>query len=339
MVGEAAVLHFCEVFGGSESEVNSLCRDKFEVKEGRPCRAEKSASSRLADKRCSWEPQLGTESMVNGHNRQLDGEKTEICFRILILQNILYSHASFLCLLVWGSSWFSVVNPSIDSSFRSRLFLLSNTDLLSVARGCDLDAWFIWSDESPNPESSICVVLFVFLMPALNWITLSFGELLLWHGDFWFFPSTWEAISLEACGFSPSPCLPNIPSLLIIPFCRRKWSMRLFSWGLGRGWDVEVKGTPVKGSFGGRPQVASLFWCSSRVVLSTDTPLGSSMGSSITSWVIGSRNSSGMETLLESDKKPTGNYKHCEKIHIFYYHKLYFIYNKKEIKHCLKTPS
>ena len=76
--------------------------------------------------------------------------------------------------------------------------------------------------------------------------------------------------------------------------------MRLFSCGLGRGWEVEENGTPVKGSFGGRPHVASLFWCSSRVELSTDTPLGSSMGSIITSCVIGSRNSSGMETLPES---------------------------------------
>lgn len=56
-----------------------------------------------------------------------------------------------------------------------------------------------------------------------------------------------------------------------------------------------MNGTPVKGSFGGLPQVASLFWYSSRVELSTDTPLGSSIGSIITSCVSGSRNSSGME--------------------------------------------
>lgn len=78
--------------------------------------------------------------------------------------------------------------------------------------------------------------------------------------------------------------------------------MRPFSWGLGTGRDVEVNGTPVKGSFGARPQVASLFWCSSRVLLSTDTPLGSSMGSTMTSWVIGSRKSSGTGSALESGK-------------------------------------
>lgn len=78
--------------------------------------------------------------------------------------------------------------------------------------------------------------------------------------------------------------------------------MRPFSWGLGTGRDVEVNGTPVKGSFGARPQVASLFWCSSRVLLSTDTPLGSSMGSTMTSWVIGSRKSSGTGSALESEK-------------------------------------
>ncbi|TNN50186.1 hypothetical protein EYF80_039610 [Liparis tanakae] len=82
------------------------------------------------------------------------------------------------------------------------------------------------------------------------------------------------------------------------------WSVRgTDSWGLGRGWEVAVNGTPVKGSFGGRPQVASLFWCSSSVLLSTDTPLGSSMGSSMTSWVIWSRNSSGMERLLGTGRK------------------------------------
>lgn len=78
--------------------------------------------------------------------------------------------------------------------------------------------------------------------------------------------------------------------------------MRLFSWGLGTGRDVDVNGTPVKGSLGGRPQAASLFWCSSRVLLSTDVPLGSSMGSTMTSWVIGSRNSSGTGSALEPEK-------------------------------------
>lgn len=48
------------VFSVSESGLTRFW-GKFEVKEGRPCRAEKRASSRLADKRCSWELQLGTE--------------------------------------------------------------------------------------------------------------------------------------------------------------------------------------------------------------------------------------------------------------------------------------
>lgn len=102
-----------------------------------------------------------------------------------------------------------------------------------------------------------------------------------------------EAISLEGCGFSPSACLPSLPCAPTSPVRRRNWSMRLLSWGLGRGWEDAVNGTPVKGSFGGLHQVASLFWYSSRVLLSTDTPLGSSMGRSMTSWVMGSRNSSG----------------------------------------------
>lgn len=54
------IWHSCVVVSGSRSGVTRLCWDKFEVKEGRPCRAEKRASSRLADNRCSWELQLGT---------------------------------------------------------------------------------------------------------------------------------------------------------------------------------------------------------------------------------------------------------------------------------------
>lgn len=74
---------------------------------------------------------------------------------------------------------------------------------------------------------------------------------------------------------------------------------------------MAVNGTPVKGSLGGRPQVASLFWYSSRVVLSTDTPLGSSMGSVITSWVMGSRNSSGTDRELESENTISSHICQC----------------------------
>ena len=63
--------------------------------------------------------------------------------------------------------------------------------------------------------------------------------------------------------------------------------------------DVAVKGTPVKGSLGGLPHVASLFWNSSKVAWSTDTPLGSSSGRVMNSWVRGSRNSSGRGEGLE----------------------------------------
>lgn len=46
----------CVLFSGSESGERPLCWDNLEVNVGRPCRAEKRASSRLADRRCSWEP-------------------------------------------------------------------------------------------------------------------------------------------------------------------------------------------------------------------------------------------------------------------------------------------
>lgn len=312
ILGVPAVRQPCEVFGDSEAGITNLCWDKFEVKDGRPCRAEKSASSRLADKRCSWEVQLGTEEIwwINTTDKRKEKKTVEICYRVLLNILNLPDTASFLGLFVRGNSCFSAVDSSVDSSeisLASRFFLLSDSELLLVVRGWQFNVFGVFplSDECPAPVSFICAVFSVTV-----WFLLR-------HGEFWDCPSILEDRSLEACGFSPSPCLPNIPSLLIIPFCRIKRSIRLFSWGLGRGWQDEVNGTPVKGSFGGRPQVASLFWCSSSVVLSTDTPLGSSMGSIIISWVIGSRNSSGMETLLESDKKQTDNYQHCKII--FYY--------------------
>lgn len=63
ITGVPEAWQFWEEFFGSDSGVTLLFLDKFEVKEGRPCRAEKRASSRLADKRCSWELQLGAEEM------------------------------------------------------------------------------------------------------------------------------------------------------------------------------------------------------------------------------------------------------------------------------------
>lgn len=54
--------------------------EEFEVKEGRPCRALKRASSRLADKRCSCELKLQTVANTKKHTSpethpQVDGEE------------------------------------------------------------------------------------------------------------------------------------------------------------------------------------------------------------------------------------------------------------------------
>lgn len=264
----------CEVLAGPGA------RGRLEVKEGRPRRAESSASSKLADKRCSWEEPLGTR--VRRDRQATSRLKTKVTLQGE--KKNFYSHASFLCLFVWGGRSPSL---SVPSSARPRLKVLLSGNADGLSEVSALDVSHMPTDRRPDLEFSICVIVFEL-----------FGGLLL--GGFWDCSPASAATSLEAWRFSPSAFLPNIPRLPIMPRCSRNWSMRPFSWGLGSGWELDVNGTPVNGSLGALPHVASLFWCSSSVVLSTDTPLGSSMGSSITSWVIGSRNSSGIDVSLET---------------------------------------
>lgn len=208
-----------------------------------------------------------------------------------MLSGIYSLASSFLGRFLWGRGCVSV---AVDSSSKSRFFPLSNSDVTSV----------LWPISVWLPPPSECFISVCDISSVLSVLPVALNRVMEEFVELWDSPSAVEARSLEACGSSSFfPFLPSMPSLWVIPVCSRKWSMRLFRWGLGRGWEVEVKGTPVKGSLGARPQVASLFWCSSSVLLSTDTPLGSSMGSVITSCVMGSRNSSGMDRLLESRQK------------------------------------
>lgn len=111
---------------------------------------------------------------------------------------------------------------------------------------------------------------------VLLWMLFEFGEV------------TADTRSLEACGLFMS-----LFSTLVRPVCSTRRSMRLLSRGLGRGFEFCVKGTPVNGSLGRRPHVASLFWYSSKVLLSITIPPGKIIGKTMSSWVRGSRNSSG----------------------------------------------
>ena len=80
----------------------------------------------------------------------------------------------------------------------------------------------------------------------------------------------------------------------------RKWSIRAFKEGWGRGWECGVKATPVKGSLGTRPHVASLRLHFSSVLWSMTLPEGSSMGKGMISRVMGSKNSSGISRITSA---------------------------------------
>ncbi len=100
-----------------------------------------------------------------------------------------------------------------------------------------------------------------------------------------------STVSLDGCGWGSRLFLLLTP---VHPVCRARRSMRILRRGFGIGFEFWVKGTPVNGSLGKRPHVASLFWYSSSVLLSITIPLGKIIGKTMSSCVKGSRNSSGI---------------------------------------------
>lgn len=104
-----------------------------------------------------------------------------------------------------------------------------------------------------------------------------------------------STVSLDGCGLVTRLFLFPTP---VHPVCKAKRSIRLLRRGFGSGFEFWVKGTPVNGSLGKRPHVASLFWYSSKVLLSITIPLGKIIGKTMSSCVKGSRNSSGIAILV-----------------------------------------